>query len=228
MRVTLSARYHLLDSGTHTVLGNILFMVGAFEHSFCMSIILHMWYLKEKVAFWGSFSHLRFLGSIFQPQFAWHFLIERDRLFWTGVTLFWVDVCQCGSVWHYFGSVCDRVGRWNNNDDLTDTYTIGHLFQKLNSENVRVLSCMSPINRVGLTYIQKHFRKSHICENDILYIPLCDRMPFQSYVVDDLKEIILIDSLRPANSKNPISDIIAKVLFEQKEVRFKSYFMTRI
>ena len=44
-----------------------------------------------------------------------------------------------------------------NNNDLTDTFTIDHLLGKLNSENVRVLSCMSPIDRVGLPYIQKYF-----------------------------------------------------------------------
>ena len=60
-------------------------------------------------------------------------------------------------------------------------------------------------------------------------IPLCDGMHFQGYVVDVLKkEIIHVDSLRPANAKNPISDIVAKVVFEQKEVRFKSYFTTRV
>ena len=109
-----------------------------------------------------------------------------------------------------------------NNNDLTDTFTIDHLLGKLNSENVRVLSCMSPIDRVGLPYIQKYLKKSHICEKNILCVPLCNSVHFQDYVVDVMKEIIHIDSLRPANGKNPASDIIAKVLFEQKEVRFKS------
>ena len=54
-------------------------------------------------------------------------------------------------------------------------------------------------------------------------------MHFQSYVVDVLKkEIMHIDSPRPANGKNTISDIIANVLSKQKEVRFKSYFTTRV
>ena len=44
--VTPSALRRLPDPGAHTVLGNILFVVGAFEHSFCVSSILHMWYLK--------------------------------------------------------------------------------------------------------------------------------------------------------------------------------------
>ena len=53
-------------------------------------------------------------------------------------------------------------------------------------------------------------------------------MHFQGYIVDIMKkEIIHIDSLRPENGRNLVSDIIAKVLFEQKEVRFKSYFTTR-
>ena len=34
--VAPSARRRLPDSGTHTVLGNILLVVGAFEHSFCV------------------------------------------------------------------------------------------------------------------------------------------------------------------------------------------------
>ena len=65
-----------------------------------------------------------------------------------------------------------------NNNDLTDTFTIDHLLGKLNSENVRVLSCMSPIDRVGLPYIQKYFKKSHICEKNILCVPLCDSVHF--------------------------------------------------
>ena len=114
-----------------------------------------------------------------------------------------------------------------NINDLTDTFPIDHLLGKLNSENVRVLSRMSPIDRVDLPYIQNYLRKSHICEKNILCIPLCDGVHFQGYVVD-VKAIIHIDSLRPAIGKNPISDIIAKVLFEQKEVRIKSYFTTRV
>ena len=116
-----------------------------------------------------------------------------------------------------------------NNNDLTDTFTIDHLLRKLNSENVRVLSCTSPMVSVGLPYIQKYLKNPHICEKNILCIPLCDGVHFQGYVVDVLKkEIIHIDSLRPANGKNPVSAIIARVLFKQKEVRFKSYFMTRV
>ena len=46
MPVAPSARRRLPDPATHTVLGNILFVMGAFEHSFCISSILHMWYLK--------------------------------------------------------------------------------------------------------------------------------------------------------------------------------------
>ena len=41
-----SACRHPLYPGTHAVLGNILFRVGAFEHSFCVWSIFHMWYLK--------------------------------------------------------------------------------------------------------------------------------------------------------------------------------------
>ena len=60
------------------------------------------------------------------------------------------------------------------NNVLTDTFTIVHLLGKMNSENVRVLSCLPSINQVGLPYIQKYFKKSLICENNILCIPLCD------------------------------------------------------
>ena len=42
------------------------------------------------------------------------------------------------------------------------------------------------------------------------------------------KEIIHINSFRPENVKNPISDVIVKVLFKQTEGRFKSYFPMRV
>ena len=88
---------------------------------------------------------------------------------------------------------------------------------------------MSPIDQAGLPYVQKYLKKSHICEKNILCIPLCDGVHFQGYVVDVLKkEIIHIVSLRPANGKSLVSDIITKVLFEPKEVRFKSHFTTRL
>ena len=44
--VAPSARRRLRDPDTHTVLGNILFVVGALKHSFCVSSIFHIWYLK--------------------------------------------------------------------------------------------------------------------------------------------------------------------------------------
>ena len=115
-----------------------------------------------------------------------------------------------------------------NNNELTDIFTIDHLLGKLSSENVRVLSCMLPIDRVGLPYISKDFKKSHICEKNILCIPLCDDVHFQGYVVDILKKEIIhiIDSLRPANGKNPILDIIGEVLSDQKEVKW--YFTKRV
>ena len=54
-------------------------------------------------------------------------------------------------------------------------------------------------------------------------------MHFQGHVVDVLKkDIIHINLLRPANGKNPILGIIAKVLFEQNEIRFTSYFTIRV
>ena len=40
-------------------------------------------------------------------------------------------------------------------------------------------------------------------------------------------DIIHIDAYRAANRKKTISDIIAEVLFEKKEVRFKSHFTAR-
>ena len=71
-----------------------------------------------------------------------------------------------------------------NNNDLTDTFTIYRLLGKLNSENVTALLWMSPIDRVGLPYIQKYFKRSHLFQMNILCIPLCDGLHFQSYVVD--------------------------------------------
>ena len=54
-------------------------------------------------------------------------------------------------------------------------------------------------------------------------------MHFQGHVVDIMKKKIMhIDSLRPPNGKKTVSDIIEKVLFEQKEVTFKSYFTARV
>ena len=78
---------------------------------------------------------------------------------------------------------------------------------------------MSPIDRVGLPYIQNYLKKSHICEKNILYIPLCDGVHFQGYVVDVLKkEIILIDSLRPAKGKkNQFRMLLQRLFLNRKK-----------
>ena len=63
-----------------------------------------------------------------------------------------------------------------------------------------------------------------------LCIPSCHGVHFQGFVVDVLKkEIIHIDSLRPANGKkNNFGYYWKKVLSEQKKVRFQSYFTARV
>ena len=51
-----------------------------------------------------------------------------------------------------------------------------------------------------------------------LCIPSCDGVHFQGFVVDVLKkEIINIDSLRPANGKKTILDIIGKRFFPNRK-----------
>ena len=44
------------------------------------------------------------------------------------------------------------LGRWYSQNALTDTFTIDNLLSKLNSENVAVVSCMSPIDRIDLPF----------------------------------------------------------------------------
>ena len=77
---------------------------------------------------------------------------------------------------------------------MTDTFTIDHLLRKLNSENVRVLSCVSPIDGAGSPYFQKYLKKLHICEKNILCIRIfCCRKLSQS----NEKDYLLIKSNGP-------------------------------
>ena len=75
------------------------------------------------------------------------------------------------------------------------------------------MSCLSPIDGVGLPHFQKHLKPPE--KKNVICIPLFDRVHFQSCIVN-IKEhkIIHIDSLRWDQPKNPTSIQIAKILFE--------------
>ena len=51
--------------------------------------------------------------------------------------------------------------------------TVDHLLPKLNSDSVKVMSCLSPVDGVGLSYLEKY-----------LTPPLCDGFYFQGYNVN--------------------------------------------
>ena len=69
-------------------------------------------------------------------------------------------------------------------NQLLDTFAIDHLFSKLNSESVAILSCLSPIINTGLPYFVNYLKPSKIENKDFLCIPLCDGLHFNGYIVD--------------------------------------------
>ena len=90
--------------------------------------------------------------------------------------------------------VTNNLDNCNFRNKLIDTFIVHHLLPKLNSDSVKIMSCLSPIDGVGLPYYEKYLKpekKSLIC------IPLCDGVHFQGYIVN-IKEqkIVHIDSLR--------------------------------
>ena len=85
------------------------------------------------------------------------------------------------------------------------------------------MSCLSPIDGVGLPYFEKYLKPPE--KKNVICIPLCDGVHFQGYIVN-IKEhkIIHIDSLRWDQPKNPTSLQVAKILFESSKQTFESLF----
>ena len=100
------------------------------------------------------------------------------------------------------------------NNQLIDTFTVDHLLSKLNKDTVAVLSCLSPIDGIGLRYFKK-FLNAYILQNkNFLCIPLCDGVHFQGYFVNAKKrKIIHVDSLQWNSTSNPTSKLVANILF---------------
>ena len=88
------------------------------------------------------------------------------------------------------------------------------------------MSCLSPIDGVGLPYFEKYLKPPE--KKNVICIPLCDGVHFQGYIVN-VKElrIIHIDSLRWDHPKKPTSLQIAKILFENSNPTFESLFSER-
>ena len=69
-------------------------------------------------------------------------------------------------------------------NQLTDTFTIDHLLSKLSSNKRAVLSCLSPVDKIGLPYYVKYLKPSLLVDKDYLCIPLCDGIHFKGYVIN--------------------------------------------
>ena len=69
-------------------------------------------------------------------------------------------------------------------NQLTDTFTINHLLSKLSSNKVAVLSCLSPVDKIGLPYYVKYLKPSLLVDKDYLCISLCNGIHFQGYVIN--------------------------------------------
>ena len=104
-------------------------------------------------------------------------------------------------------------------NQLTDTFTIKHLLSKLSSNKVAVLSCLSPVDKIGLPYYLKYLKQPLSVDKDYLCIPLCDGIHFQGYVIN-IKErkVVHVDSLRPNASDDPTAQMITKFLFDGDNV----------
>ena len=97
------------------------------------------------------------------------------------------------------------------------------MLYKPNSDSVKIMSCLSPIDGVGLPYSEKYLKPPE--KKKLICIPLCDGVHFQGYIVniEELK-IIHIDLLRWDHPEYPTSLQIAKILFENSNPTFESLF----
>ena len=116
---------------------------------------------------------------------------------------------------------------YQNNEQL-DTFTVDHLLSKFNVESAFIFSCLSPIDRIDLSYFAWYLNPALIEKKEFIVIPLCDGYHFQGYIVDvKKKQIVHIDSLTVENSANTTSRKIANIFFGNKDVKFKLLFSTR-
>ena len=123
----------------------------------------------------------------------------------------------------------NNLDSWNFNNHLTDTFSIVHLLSKLNSDPVAMLSCLLPINGVGLPYFKKYLKESHVKDKDILCLPVCNGVHFQGYVVNTKEwKIIYDDSLQWSTTNNPTSKCIAQILLlDECKIKFELLFTKR-
>ena len=132
-------------------------------------------------------------------------------------------VSKCRKIMERVTSNLDNCSFRN---ELIDTFTVDHLLSKLNSDAVKIISCLCTIDGVGLPVFEKYLKPPE--KKNVICIPLCDGVHFQGYIVS-IKEhkIILIESLRWDQPKNPSSTQIAKILFENSQPTFESLFSER-
>ena len=98
-----------------------------------------------------------------------------------------------------------KISNWvtNNLDNCNcknklldiDIFTVYHLLSRLNSDSVKLISCLSQINDVGLLYFEKYLKCPE--KKNLICILLCGKVNFQGYIVN-IKEhkIIHFNSLR--------------------------------
>ena len=80
--------------------------------------------------------------------------------------------------------------------DKTSELVKKTLLSKLSSNKVAVLSCLSSVDKIGLSYCVKYLTPSLLVGKDYLCIPLCDGIHFEGYVIN-IKErkVVHVDSL---------------------------------
>ena len=117
--------------------------------------------------------------------------------------------------------VPNNLDNCNFRNEIIDTFTVDHLPYKLNSDSVKVISCLSLIEDVDLPYFEKYLKPPEKKYIYIICIPLCDGIHFQGYIVNITEhKIIHIDSLRWKQPKNLTFIQIAKLLFQNSQPTF--------
>ena len=119
--------------------------------------------------------------------------------------------------------VTNNLDNCNFRNEPIDTFTVDLLLSKLNSYSVKIMSWLSQIDGVGLSYFEKYLEPPE--KKNVICRPLSGRVHFQGYIVNIKElEIIHIDSLRWDHPENPTFLQIAKILFKNSNPTFESLF----
>ena len=114
--------------------------------------------------------------------------------------------------------VINNFDNCNLRNELIDTFADDHLPYKLNSDSVKIMSYLSPIDGVGLPYFQKYLKFPE--KKNVICICLFEGVHFQSYIVK-IKEFTSIHFAGINQKIQPLQKCCLKICSQPSHPYFR-------